>query len=83
LSLPVRSLDIPDSVEILSTEISNLFGDLVVRFGHESMLRKFTAQQSPSMETIRIRAFVQLPARGLKVIRSDKEFEWNLRRATR
>jgi hypothetical protein len=79
LSLPtecVNCVDIPDSVEILSIEISKKIGHMTFRFGEESKLMemKFSGPPEYKKSNIPIRGFIHVPAQRLKVLRQNDEF---------
>jgi hypothetical protein len=84
LSLPTLcpiSLDIPDSVLILRAIIETGYQVLVINFGRGSQLKEIhfeCYEEEYERFTIVIRAFVGIPARRLKVLRDDGEFESNV-----
>jgi hypothetical protein len=71
------SVDIQDSVEIVDAMMEGKVHELTVNFGEESQLNEitFSTMSKPQMRGLGgMRAFVRIPARGLKAVRSGQEF---------
>jgi hypothetical protein len=72
----IDSLDIPDSVEVLETELDPDSHVLTLNFGEGSKLAEMTLRfpDVPWGSSCVVRAFVRVPAHRLKVFRCNHEF---------
>jgi hypothetical protein len=72
----IRSLDIPDSVEVLQAQLDTNSEMFTLNFGEGSQLGRLSLMWAPQLGHLSgwVRVFVRLPAHRLKVFRCNQEF---------